>query len=400
MLSNYSRIWFFIVYVTIFPKIEKAIHYTHIHGRCMRNRTNEKVIDRIPRLNKNEIIRNTRDLLNLPTRPHYSKNDSWQIKRSASRYIYDVFKNTVDKNQAQSYNFTMQDLQTMEDSDIIMTYAGLYHNEGNIIWFDVSITPSIDYIIGAELHLYPNTLDKNFKILVFSIVSQRKNKKRLQFIESVTVNANYKGWIKVKITSILQYWLKHPKHNFGLHLSIVYTEDNFNERIDEIMELNTNSSEKNPFLVGYFVSSQIFDERLTAKSRWKRSEAYSTTNYLDNPYMYKDTSKRRVNAGSCRLQKFYVRFRNFDFDNYITAPEGYDAQYCSGECRFPLNAHMNATNHAIVQTLVHFLMPGRAPQACCAPRELAHLPVLYSRDGINYMLKKYRNMIIKSCGCH
>lgn len=45
--------------------------------------------------------------------------------------------------------------------------------------------------------------------------------------------------------------------------------------------------------------------------------------------------------------------------DWIIAPEGYAANYCDGECSFPLNAHMNATNHAIVQTLV---------QATHAPR--------------------------------
>lgn len=40
------------------------------------------------------------------------------------------------------------------------------------------------------------------------------------------------------------------------------------------------------------------------------------------------------------------------FKDWIIAPKGYAANYCDGECSFPLNAHMNATNHAIVQTLV------------------------------------------------
>lgn len=38
--------------------------------------------------------------------------------------------------------------------------------------------------------------------------------------------------------------------------------------------------------------------------------------------------------------------------DWIIAPEGYAAYYCEGECAFPLNSYMNATNHAIVQTLV------------------------------------------------
>lgn len=43
---------------------------------------------------------------------------------------------------------------------------------------------------------------------------------------------------------------------------------------------------------------------------------------------------------------------SFLHKDWIIAPEGYAANYCDGECSFPLNAHMNATNHAIVQTLV------------------------------------------------
>lgn len=45
----------------------------------------------------------------------------------------------------------------------------------------------------------------------------------------------------------------------------------------------------------------------------------------------------------------------FVVQDWIIAPEGYAAFYCDGECSFPLNAHMNATNHAIVQTLVSVL---------------------------------------------
>lgn len=48
---------------------------------------------------------------------------------------------------------------------------------------------------------------------------------------------------------------------------------------------------------------------------------------------------------------FYCFFCFLNKD-WIIAPKGYAANYCDGECSFPLNAHMNATNHAIVQTLV------------------------------------------------
>ena len=88
------------------------------------------------------------------------------------------------------------------------------------------------------------------------------------------------------------------------------------------------------------------------------------------------------------------------FQDWIIAPDGYDAYYCSGECNFPLNAHMNATNHAIVQTLVHLVSPGKVPKPCCAPTKLSPISVLYFLDESNVILKKYKNMVVKSCGCH
>lgn len=85
--------------------------------------------------------------------------------------------------------------------------------------------------------------------------------------------------------------------------------------------------------------------------------------------------------------------------DWIIAPDGYGAFYCSGECNFPLNAHMNATNHAIVQTLVHLMNPTEVPKPCCAPTKLTPISVLYFLDDYNVILKKYKNMVVKSCGC-
>lgn len=112
--------------------------------------------------------------------------------------------------------------------------------------------------------------------------------------------------------------------------------------------------------------------------------------------------------------------------DWIIAPEGYEAYYCEGECAFPLNSYMNATNHAVVQTLVspkqphmtgtfitsslpdlcfllpqvHFINPETVPKPCCAPTQLHGISVLYFDDSSNVILKKYRNMVVRACGCH
>uniref|UniRef100_A0A3B3Z4J2 TGF-beta family profile domain-containing protein n=1 Tax=Poecilia mexicana TaxID=48701 RepID=A0A3B3Z4J2_9TELE len=103
---------------------------------------------------------------------------------------------------------------------------------------------------------------------------------------------------------------------------------------------------------------------------------------------------------ACKKHELYVSFRDLGWQDWIIAPEGYAAYYCEGECAFPLNSYMNATNHAIVQTLVHFVNPESVPKPCCAPTQLHAISVLYFDDSSNVILKKYRNMVVRACGCH
>ena len=102
----------------------------------------------------------------------------------------------------------------------------------------------------------------------------------------------------------------------------------------------------------------------------------------------------------CQKRVLRVSFRDLNWQDWIIAPDGYEAFYCHGECSFPLNSHMNATNHAIVQTLVHLMKPEDVPKPCCAPTKLSGISVLYFDESSNVILKKYRSMVVKSCGCH
>lgn len=92
----------------------------------------------------------------------------------------------------------------------------------------------------------------------------------------------------------------------------------------------------------------------------------------------------------------------YSFQDWILAPKGFAANFCYGKCDFPLNAHVNATNHAIMQSLLNVLMKHRGyPKPCCTPTKLHPMSVLYYGDDASsgVMLKKYQNMIVKECGC-
>lgn len=49
---------------------------------------------------------------------------------------------------------------------------------------------------------------------------------------------------------------------------------------------------------------------------------------------------------------------------------------------------------------VHFINPETVPKPCCAPTQLNAISVLYFDDSSNVILKKYRNMVVRACGCH
>lgn len=100
----------------------------------------------------------------------------------------------------------------------------------------------------------------------------------------------------------------------------------------------------------------------------------------------------------CNKYSFFVSFHDLGWNDWIIAPDGYEAWYCSGKCPFPLHPNLNSTNHAIVQMLAHLMNP-QVPEPCCAPTKLQPISVLYYDDYSNVVLKKYKNMIVQTCGC-
>ena len=137
------------------------------------------------------------------------------------------------------------------------------------------------------------------------------------------------------------------------------------------------------------------------RNRNKYSKLDSDFNYGNdggNPYLDFYGGENRYKA--CQQRSLYVSFKDLNWQDWIIAPEGYQAYYCHGDCDFPLNSHMNATNHAIVQTLTHLMDPEGVPKPCCAPTQHSGISVLYLDESSNVVLKKYRKMVATRCGCH
>jgi len=78
----------------------------------------------------------------------------------------------------------------------------------------------------------------------------------------------------------------------------------------------------------------------------------------------------------------------------------FQAFQCTGKCFFPVSEHLSPTKHAIVQTLLHSVSPGKVSRACCVPTRLEPISVLYvDQKGVLTYRFSYQDMVVAECGC-
>ena len=346
------------------------------------------------------------------------------LAASAPQFLLDVYQSleeapslSASSQHQGDFNLTGNDHTAIDESDVIMTFtshnkhvSGLRHERGKRLWFDVSEVPAGEGIVGAELRLYqrpaprdsPIIGDGTYTISAYLVVSVDHGDKELEFIAAVNTSHSNQGWHVLNMTGPFTDWVAFPSYNLGLYLSVRPTERPGHDLRPEDIGLVSagGEEEKQPFMVAFLKASpanaKVRATRDTGRRRLKKADVTATEpNLPKNPF-----DRSLWSARTCQIKNLYVSFKDLDWQDWIIAPDGYAAFYCSGECNFPLNAHMNATNHAIVQTLVHLINPTAVPKPCCVPTKLTPISVLYFLDDLNVVLKKYKNMVVKSCGCH
>ncbi|GAB6023644.1 Bone morphoproteintic protein 4 [Chamberlinius hualienensis] len=101
----------------------------------------------------------------------------------------------------------------------------------------------------------------------------------------------------------------------------------------------------------------------------------------------------------CHRKNLYVNFGEIGWSDWIIAPDGYSAFYCDGRCSYPLSDHLNATNHAIIQTIIHSSRPQSTTATCCIPTVLSPISMLYYDEHGTVVLQQYEDMVVDGCGC-
>uniref|UniRef100_G1LYD8 TGF-beta family profile domain-containing protein n=1 Tax=Ailuropoda melanoleuca TaxID=9646 RepID=G1LYD8_AILME len=215
---------------------------------------------------------------------------------------------------------------------------------------------------------------------MFQVVREQSNRESdLFFLDLQTLRAGDEGWLVLDVTAASDRWLLSRNKDLGLRL-FVETEDGKAQGLGRL------GREVRRFQTARVSRRPAFSTRPLKRRPPKKTNELPHANRL--PGIFDDVhgaDGRQV----CRRHELYVSFQDLGWLDWVIAPQGYSAYYCEGECSFPLDSCMNATNHAILQSLVHLMKPDAVPKACCAPT-----------NSNNVILRKHRNMVVRACGCH
>ncbi|XP_051932429.1 bone morphogenetic protein 7-like isoform X2 [Hippocampus zosterae] len=371
--------------------VDNEVRSSFIHGRL---RSQER----------RDMQREILSILGLPHRPRPAHVGS-RLK-AAPLFMLDLYNSAstnAPRTRYSSYDphleprapnpVTPQDNRFLDDADMVMSFLNV---EG-------------EAVTAAELRIFKDLVqerheNETFRINIYQVLRELADGKvDLLLVDQREVWAAEEGWLIFDLTATSNLWLANPDHNLGLRL--VLEDDHGFRRTPRLAGLFTGSAvqEKQAFLVAFFKSSEVRFRHIRSAHGHRgrhssRSKPHKTVQ--DALKAVEAATDLGISKDGCKKRELYVSFRDLGWQDWIIAPEGYAAYYCEGECAFPLNSYMNATNHAIVQTLVHFINPGTVPKPCCAPTQLHGISVLYFDDSSNVILKKYRNMVVRACGCH
>uniref|UniRef100_A0A8C5QD40 Bone morphotic protein 6 n=1 Tax=Leptobrachium leishanense TaxID=445787 RepID=A0A8C5QD40_9ANUR len=395
---------------------------------------------------KREMQKEILSLLGLPHRPRpaHGLNSGLPYKpsrlNSAPLFMLDLYNAMSDQEQGMdskgwtqrsvapshqvkvksllsSSHGSLQDSAFLSDADMVMSFVNLVEYDKELssrlrhheeFKFNLSQIPEGEAVTAAEFRIYKDCVlgsfeNQTFSISIYQVITEHRNRESDFFLlDTQTVWASEEGWLEFDITATSNLWVMNPRHNLGLQLS-VETRDgqNVNTRAAGLVGKD-GPYDKQPFMVAFFKASEV--HLRTTRSATSKRKNQNRNRYSQSQDVSRSSSVTDYNSSdlktACRKHELYVSFQDLGWQDWIIAPKGYAANYCGGECSFPLNAHMNATNHAIVQTLVHLMNPEYVPKPCCAPTKLNAISVLYFDDNSNVILKKYRNMVVRACGCH
>ncbi|XP_065786158.1 bone morphogenetic protein 8A [Muntiacus reevesi] len=353
-------------------------------------------------------------VLGLPGRPRPRAPPAALLPASAPLFMLDLYR-AVASDDDEDGGVPERRLGR---ADLVMSFVNMVerdpalgHQEPH--WkefrFDLTQIPAGEAVTAAEFRIYklPSThpLNQTLHVSMFEVVPEQPNRESdLFFLDLQTLRSGDEGWLVLDVTAASDRWLLNHNKDLGLRL---YVETDDGRSVDPglagLLGRQAPRS-KQPFVVTFFRASPgPGPARAPRAVRPLKRRPPKRTNELPPPNKLPgifDDVHGSHGRQVCRRHELYVSFQDLGWLDWVIAPQGYSAYYCEGECSFPLDSCMNATNHAILQSLVHLMRPDAVPKACCAPTKLSATSVLYYDSSNNVILRKHRNMVVRACGCH
>ncbi|XP_067413341.1 bone morphogenetic protein 4-like [Emydura macquarii macquarii] len=257
--------------------------------------------------------------------------------------------------------------------------------------FNISAVPEEEELMALELRLYhKEKRNQGLHINLYHAMDPPypdAGKSRLLHRRFLALDQPQ--WESFDVTAAFK-WIEGKRGNLGFLVEVVHVNGShaLPHRNGHLRVRRSPGEEglqwalERPLLVTYTHDSR--GQSLTPRSEQSRSHP----------------SQKQKKKGSvrCRRHPLFVDFGDMGWNDWIVAPNGYHAFYCSGDCRFPLADHMNSSSHAMVQTLLNSVNSS-VPRACCVPTQLSPLAMLYLDQHDMVVLKTYQDMVVEGCGC-
>ncbi|KAM4871506.1 bone morphogenetic protein 8A-like isoform 2-T2 [Thomomys bottae] len=354
-------------------------------------------------------------VLGLPGRPRpRAPPAAARLPASAPLFMLDLYHAMAGDDDHEDDARTPE--RRLGRADLVMSFVNMVERDRGLgpqephwkeFHFDLTQIPAGETVTAAEFRIYkvPSThlLNTTLHISVLEVVQEHFNRESdLFFLDLQTLRAGDEGWLVLDITAASDRWLLNHNKDLGLRLC-VEAEDGHSVDPGAAGLLGQQAPRsRQPFMVTFFRASSS-PARIPRAARPLKRRQPKKPNELPHPNKLPGIFDDRHGSHGrqvCRRHELYVSFQDLGWLDWVIAPQGYSAYYCEGECSFPLDSCMNATNHAILQSLVHLMKPDTVPKACCAPTKLSATSVLYYDSSNNVILRKHRNMVVKACGCH
>ena len=250
----------------------------------------------------------------------------------------------------------------------------------------------------SRIKKFQNIHETRRRIEIHEILSNPKNSTDFEDIISRIIDTQVirdsdsaKKWFSFDVLPAVERWISDPSTNLGLCVTISHINGS---RIRSEGDVVVKNLDAGPILVTY--SNDMKEGVETKRSERVKSERVKRASGSGERHR---KHRRKGRRDFCRRHPLYVDFSDVGWTDWIVAPPGYQAYFCSGECPYPLDDHLNTTNHAIVQTLVNSVSPTLVPRSCCIPTELSAISMLYVDENDKVVLKSYQDMVVEGCGC-